>query len=421
VHRAGRLPAGRPQARRRLKPGPRREPVHSSHRETAGHLPPRHRRGHGPRPLQPGAARAAGHHPAGGERRGHGRCHRPRPARAALGRAGRRRQRPHLPPRRGEPGVDLPRRGVPDLHRHAPRHRGQPLLRPRRHQRPGHGAGAARERVGRRRRAGRVHDHPAAREERARRVGAEPRAQGAGGGPGPAPRGPDDEGRDPRALLEHRVPRQQHLRRAGGCGALLRRQRRGPRPRAVGAARRDDPEPGRPRPVPAPGGRRGAQGGGAQPAARHRPDRGGRRHLPEGLAHPHRGLPRLLPTQGLLRRGGQGAPPRRRAARCHPERALQRRVPRRPHHPHDRRAPPPAAGRPGRQRGPPGHRRQVHRLDRQHRPRGTARCGPWSAGPGFGEAQYNIATQGVGRQAARRSSRSSWPRSSSRGTRSSTP
>ena len=48
----------------------------------------------------------------------------------------------------------------------------------------------------------------------------------------------DDEGRDPRALPQHRVPRQRRLRRAGGRRDLLRRRRR---PSSTSRSRRSSP------------------------------------------------------------------------------------------------------------------------------------------------------------------------------------
>ncbi|CAA9251293.1 MAG: Multimodular transpeptidase-transglycosylase, partial [uncultured Acidimicrobiales bacterium] len=313
------------------------------------------------------AARAAGRHDPGRQPRRPGRRDRPRAPGAAIGRARGRRQPVDLPPRRGEQGVGPARGGVAHLHRHAARHRGPAVLRARRHQRAGHGPGAARERQRRRGRAGRLDDHPAARQERAGRLRAEPRAQGRGGGAGPAPRGPDDEGRDPRALPEHRVPRQQHLRRPGGRRAVLRGLSQGPRRRPVRVARRADPEPRGPeplqvprrRPLP-PGRRRGS-------APQRRPDRGARRPLHQGDGAPDRGLRHPEPAEGLLRRRGEGAPAAGRAPGFDPDRALQRPVPGRAHHPHHGRATAPAPRRRGGVDRPAGHRRAVHRLHREHR------------------------------------------------------
>ena len=77
-----------------------------------------------------------------------------------------------------------------------------------------------------RHRRGRLHDHPAAREEPLRRRRADVRAQDRRGGARVAARGAAHEGADPRAVPEHGVLRPGGLRRAGGRPPVLQRGRR---------------------------------------------------------------------------------------------------------------------------------------------------------------------------------------------------
>ena len=98
----------------------------------------------------------------------------------------------------------------------------------------------------------RLHDHAAGREERAAHSEARCEPEGQGGDLRGSPRAHDDEGRDPRALSEHRVLRQRRLRGAGRGRAVLRHRRRQPRLPAGGVPRRAHPQPRRLRPVPLP-------------------------------------------------------------------------------------------------------------------------------------------------------------------------
>ena len=131
------------------------------------------------------------------------------PARGHLPRPLRQRgRRPRHPPQRFHPAGGFPR--PPDQGR--ARHRGPPLLRAFRHRRAGHDARADGQYARRRRGAGRLLDHPAARQEPVSVERAHHRAQGEGGVPGGVARGAAVEERDPEALSRPRLSRRRHLR-----------------------------------------------------------------------------------------------------------------------------------------------------------------------------------------------------------------
>ena len=197
---------------------------------------------------------SADHHPAGGDR----------PAAGAAG---------------GDP---------PAHRRRGARGGGRRLLRPRRREPAGHGAGPHPQRRRGRDRAGRIHDHPAGGEGGAGRQRPDRRPEGAGGGAGAPARGDDDEVGDPRALPEHRVPGQRRLRRAGGRRDVLRRRGGPAQHRPVGVPRRAhrQPEPLRPDP---------RTGGVTRPARRRAP------------AHGRRGVPHR--RGGRLRGAAPTSPP----------------------------------------------------------------------------------------------------------------
>ena len=176
-------------------------------------------------------------------------------ARPELGRL--RRQRPQARDADQQPGPDpaLDRGDLAVDEGGGRRDRGHPLLRAPRRRLPGHGARPLPGRPLRLRPAGRVDDHPAVRQERARRAGGpDDPAEVPRGGDRLPPRAPVVEGQDP-----HRVPERDLLRRGrdrdrGRRAHLLRRPARARRLRrgrrrdpvrvraaavGVGAARRD--------------------------------------------------------------------------------------------------------------------------------------------------------------------------------------
>ena len=185
----------------------------------------------------------------------------------------------------------------PDLAHNAQGHRGHrglPVLPARGHRRPRHDPGRRlrpRAQAG----PGRVHAHPAVREERAHPDRAEPpdgqaghlgdaEPQDQGTAAGHRRRGEDDEGTDPGGLPQRRVLRHL-LRQPGGRGrsgrrALLRHHRGQADPAPGGHAGRDGGEPvprqSRHQPV---GGDQAAQRGAGPdgPAEDHHPGPGGGR------------------------------------------------------------------------------------------------------------------------------------------------
>ncbi len=176
------------------------------------------------------------------------------------------------------------------------RGRGPPILQASGRRRLRHRARVLGERDGRRRGAGREHDHAAAREEPDRRQGAELHAEAPRGGARVPPRAGAHEGTDPRALRELRLPRLGQLRDRGGGERLLRGERARPRSGTGGA----DRGPG-PRTLPLqPTQERAVRDG----AARDRAERHGRLRLPPR----RRGavLPRRSRARSAIGAGGSG-------------------------------------------------------------------------------------------------------------------
>ena len=116
--------------------------------------------------------------------------------------------------------------------------RGPALLVPPRGRRQGAAARRLHQPAVRPDRRGRLHDHPAAREEPLRRRRAHVRTQDRRGGARVAARGAADEGADPRAVPEHGVLRRGGLRRAGGRPPVLQRGGQEPDARPVRDPRR---------------------------------------------------------------------------------------------------------------------------------------------------------------------------------------
>ena len=129
------------------------------------------------------------------------------------------------------------------------RDRGPSLLPPPRHRRSRDPPRLLRELPRPQHRGGRLHDHPAAREEPLHRRRSDPLPEDERSDARLAAGGSAVQGRDPHALPEHGLFRQGRLRRAGGRPNVLRRRRGEARSRAVGAARRIDHEPRPLRPV----------------------------------------------------------------------------------------------------------------------------------------------------------------------------
>ena len=95
-----------------------------------------------------------------------------------------------------------------------------------------------RQRPRRRRRAGRLLDHPAARQEPVPDERALARAQDQGSLPRALARVPPDQGRDPQALSRPRLYGRRHARRRGGGRVLFRQVGQGPDARRIRHARR---------------------------------------------------------------------------------------------------------------------------------------------------------------------------------------
>ncbi len=242
---------------------------------------------------------------AGGNRAARGRC--AGAGRQGLGREFRRAPRQpqdatalaahHDPRRRGRHDrhglLTRPHGGGPQGHLAVPaegdrRDRGRPLLRARRGRPEGRPARAEQERAERRGRRGRLHAHPAVREERLRGGGRRRPDEGRPGHPAdPRPQDPRTEVRDPgrggagqeedpRELPEHHVLRPAGVRRRGRGPALLLQVREEPEGPGGRAPRRYRPVALALRP-------RQRRGRGHQ-AAQHRarPHGRRRRHLPGG-------------------------------------------------------------------------------------------------------------------------------------------
>ena len=165
----------------------------------------------------------------------------------------------------------------------------------------------------RRRRAGRLLHHPAARQEPLPVERADAAAQDQGGLSGAVAGGQPLQARNPEALPRPRLYGRRHFRRRRGGGFLLRQEGAGPRPGRIGAARRpvQGAHPLRAAHQP-PGGARPRQRGAHQhgPVGLHDGGPGGRRAPP---ARRRRGalaarLRRLFPRLGVR----AGEEPRRR-------------------------------------------------------------------------------------------------------------
>ncbi len=270
--------------------------------------------------------------------------------------------------------ADIPRGRPPRLHRR----RGPRVLLAQRRQCPQPRPRRAVERRLRQPAAGRLDDHDAGRQERVpRRDRARLPLQGA------ADPLRDDageqvhQGSDPRALPQHRLLRQQRLRRAGGGGGVLRQDRRPAdvrrggvprRPRAFAVRLRPDRQP-RAQPRPLRPGRR--------PPRRFRRDDRGRgavdaRHVRDpGAAAEPPGRP-TRPAAYVLHRGAARLPAQsQHDPRLDVRAARGGALPRRSGDPHDADPRLPADGRAGPRR-PPRHATGLRRGDRlaQHADRG---------------------------------------------------
>ena len=118
------------------------------------------------------------------------------------------------------------------------RHRGPPLLRALRRRRVRHRARAVRERARQRGGAGRLHHHPAARQEPVPVLRALARAQDQGGVSRPPARGALHEVPDPQDVSRSRLSGRRRVRGGGGLAVLFRQVRARDQPGGVGAARR---------------------------------------------------------------------------------------------------------------------------------------------------------------------------------------
>ncbi len=171
--------------------------------------------------------------------------------RRELGRLRRRRQADRDPDRQGAPHPPRLGRDLADRQAGRGRDRGRALLRASRHRLHGHRSRPLPGRARRRRRAGRLDDHPAVRQERARGP-EQPHGfpEAARGGAGVPHRAPVVQGQDPHRVPQRRLLRPGRLRHRGGRSHLLRleppRLRRGRR-RALclGAAARGGRDAGR--------------------------------------------------------------------------------------------------------------------------------------------------------------------------------
>ncbi len=238
----------------------------------------------------------------------------------------------------------------------------------------------------------RQHDHPAGGQERVPRRSAPRRAlQGSAGALRDDAREEDEQGRDPRALPQHGVLRQQRLRVAGRGGGLLRQERRRADDDRGGVPRRSRPIAVGFRPDPpfanAPRARFRQVTETTQPmSAWSTPLVGSLLGSTWKMPEQVRTIPTYATTADLLHRGDQGVPaepgdlPRRRAG------ARQPAVPRRPADPHDVRPEPAGAGRTGAHEVLP---KTTGRHRRRHRRRSTprrVRSGRWSAAAGSSRA-----------------------------------
>ena len=135
------------------------------------------------------------------------------------------------------------RRPSPHAHPGGARRRGPHLLRSRRRRPHRHRAGALVELPGRRRLAGRFHDHTAVRQERLPLPGAHDHAQDQGGGACGEGRARAHQAGDPHPLPQHDLFRSRRLWRPGGLTGLLRQERAGSHARRMRLSRRSHPCP----------------------------------------------------------------------------------------------------------------------------------------------------------------------------------
>ncbi len=128
------------------------------------------------------------------------------------------------PDRRAEPHRRDARQRLGGRAQRGAGRRGPRLLHRAGHQPARHRPGAVRQRAGRRRRAGRLHDHPAVRQERLPHQRADLHPQGEGGVHRAEDDPPADQGGDPRGLPQHHLLRPRGLRHPGRDRDLLRRR-----------------------------------------------------------------------------------------------------------------------------------------------------------------------------------------------------
>ncbi len=226
----------------------------------------------------------------------------------------RRRREPDRHLQGGEPRAVQDRPGAQGRHRRRAGGRGRELLHPQGHQPEEPGAGHAGERLGRRGDPGRVHDHPAAGEEPSPHQRSRHRPQDPRSGLRVAGGAEVLQGRDPGALPQHRLPRKQRLRPAGGGRDVLRQERGPARHLGRRLPGRAHPQPLRLRPA---GPSRA--GSGPLPAGRRPP---GRRRQGDGRAGQSSGGELAAADQAavdtangraplVLHRGGAQAAPER--------------------------------------------------------------------------------------------------------------
>ena len=130
------------------------------------------------------------------------------------------RQRGRQPRHQAQP-FGPARRAARSFDQGGARHRGPALLRAFRHRHSRHFPRRPHQCEGRRRRAGRLLDHPAARQEPVPEQRAHHRAQGQGGLPRPVAGEPADQERDPQALSRPRLHGRRRLRRRRGVATSI--------------------------------------------------------------------------------------------------------------------------------------------------------------------------------------------------------
>ena len=184
-------------------------------------------------------------------------------------------------------------------------HRGPAVLQPLGARFPRDRAGIRAKRLGRRGRAGRQHDQPAARENPAPGARPHAEAQDPRGGHRGVARHAARQGRDPDALSEQRLSRRRRDRHAGGRAHLFRQEPGRPDAGGIGAARRPhqgavaaQPAQG-PRRRPRQGRNRARRDGGGRPARR------GRRQGGQGESGDARAEPDRCAYRDVVRRLGR--------------------------------------------------------------------------------------------------------------------